>query len=153
MTTPLVTQVGSWNLSLLLFGLSWSRKLTAIVLSCKNWSYPKVVPRMDFGCQKWSPWTTFGRQKLSLLFCFTYYTLLMSSVAELLQYLWTQHTHTDHFWQGGEFWQPILVRLDQFLPGPKFVWQCYLCSHAHSHKLDFQPWFNYPHEQPWLQPR
>ena len=64
---PLVIKVGSWNLSLLLFGFSWSRKLTAIVLSCKNWSYPKVVPRMDFGCQKWSPRTTFGCQKWSHL--------------------------------------------------------------------------------------
>ena len=64
---PLVIKVGSWNLSSLLLGFSWSRKLTAIVLSCKNRSYPKVVPRTDFGCQKWSPRTTFGCQKWSHL--------------------------------------------------------------------------------------
>ena len=55
--------------------------------------------------------------------------------------------------EGEQFWQPILVRLDQFLIEPKFAWQCYLCSHTSSHKLDFQPWFNYPHEQVWLQLR
>ena len=36
-------------------------------VSRENWSYPKVVPRTDFGCQKWSPRTTFGCQKWSHL--------------------------------------------------------------------------------------
>ena len=33
----------------------------------QNESYPKVVPRTDFGCQKWSPRTTFGCKKWSHL--------------------------------------------------------------------------------------
>ena len=49
------------------FKMSAFKYFTKIEIVHGNWSYPKVVPRADFGCQKWSPRTTFGCQKWSHL--------------------------------------------------------------------------------------